>query len=528
MWEQDRSKSDMDLSSSKRVRKNSILVTPWNTVEDIPGNLQRRLFMNPRWSRLGLGKDVRRSHSFNVRPTSMAEGIPQSPEQQSPTPMKKKHKPLCVKKLAAKDIENSTISGYMERRSFSGHWIRYWYVLKDGTLFCYLTPDDNVTADILNITGYKLTSLIDKFRGKRFVLQLQHEEYASTYLSVDSREEMSDWLETLEKATAELPCANGAPEEEVFNTEVPVEQYQDKCTSVKQKLLAEMLRQKHELERKQASRQKNKLQQSDTDRLLQTWSPESDEKLISDVTKLRQRRMSAQIKVDVIQKQMQPQQTSNKKFFNFGGKKKHVTSNNEHLEGQLKELTDKLQKIDQDLSSHNYLVAKTSNDFDQRNNFESGLTDSKKDSDSNKNGSNLKSSVQKLAQKKFSKSFKNRHKKENGSILNGHLESPTSESRGFPGDDLVDGGQDSDSDKYKSGSLTDLTKDKLNNNELKLDLSFADQYDESSPKRTSRKNENGSNFTSPRREIDPSVMAEIEAFEELTRQALLSSRSTTS
>ncbi|KAJ8319858.1 hypothetical protein KUTeg_001445 [Tegillarca granosa] len=271
----------------------------------------------------------------------------------------------------------------------------YWYVLKDGTLFCYLTPDDNVTADILNITGYKLTSLIDKFRGKRFVLQLQHEEYASTYLSVDSREEMSDWLETLEKATAELPCANGAPEEE------------------------------------------NKLQQSDTDRLLQTWSPESDEKLISDVTKLRQRRMSAQIKVDVIQKQMQPQQTSNKKFFNFGGKKKHVTSNNEHLEGQLKELTDKLQKIDQDLSSHNYLVAKTSNDFDQRNNFESGLTDSKKDSDSNKNGSNLKSSVQKLAQKKFSKSFKNRHKKENGSILNGHLESPTSESRGFPGDDLA-------------------------------------------------------------------------------------------
>lgn len=208
---------------------------------------------------------------------------------------------------------------------------------------------------------------------------------------------------------------------------------------------------------------------------------------------------------------MQPQQTSNKKFFNFGGKKKQPASKNEHLEGQLKELTDKLQKIDQDLSSHNYIVGKTSSDLEQRNNHESGIIDSKKDSDSNKNGSNLKSSVQK-AQKKFSKSFKNRHKKENGSvpILNGHLESPTSESRGLPGDDLVDGSQDSDSDKCRSGSLTDLTKDKLNNNELKLDLSFADQYDESSPRRISRKNENGSNFTSPRREIDPSVMAEIE------------------
>ena len=54
-------------------------------------------------------------------------------------------------------------------------FFRYWYVLKDGTIFCYLTPDDNVTVDILNLQGYKVAYLIDKFRGKRFVLQLSHQ-----------------------------------------------------------------------------------------------------------------------------------------------------------------------------------------------------------------------------------------------------------------------------------------------------------------------------------------------------------------
>ena len=52
---------------------------------------------------------------------------------------------------------------------------RYWNVLHEGTLFCFLTSDDNVTVDVLNLNGYSVACMVDKFRGKRFVLQLSHD-----------------------------------------------------------------------------------------------------------------------------------------------------------------------------------------------------------------------------------------------------------------------------------------------------------------------------------------------------------------
>ena len=48
-------------------------------------------------------------------------------------------------------------------------------MLHEGTLFCYLTAEDSVTVDVLNLHGYTVTPMVDKFRGKRFVLQLSHE-----------------------------------------------------------------------------------------------------------------------------------------------------------------------------------------------------------------------------------------------------------------------------------------------------------------------------------------------------------------
>ena len=42
----------------------------------------------------------------------------------SPTYMRKRHKPLVVKKIPAKDLENSTVSGYQERKCFNGQWVK--------------------------------------------------------------------------------------------------------------------------------------------------------------------------------------------------------------------------------------------------------------------------------------------------------------------------------------------------------------------------------------------------------------------
>ena len=54
-------------------------------------------------------------------------------------------------------------------------FFRYWYVLQEECLYCYLTPDDRVTVDVTDLDGYTVTSLEDKFPGQRFVLHLEYE-----------------------------------------------------------------------------------------------------------------------------------------------------------------------------------------------------------------------------------------------------------------------------------------------------------------------------------------------------------------
>jgi hypothetical protein len=60
-------------------------------------------------------------------------------------------------------------------------FFRYWYALKDGSLFSFLTEDDTTTVDIQDLHGYKVSPLIDKFRGKRFAIKLSHEVCSSNF-----------------------------------------------------------------------------------------------------------------------------------------------------------------------------------------------------------------------------------------------------------------------------------------------------------------------------------------------------------
>ncbi|KAK3104928.1 hypothetical protein FSP39_013362 [Pinctada imbricata] len=497
---------------------------PYNT-----NPISRKLVMRPRWSHLmGSGsRDVRRTMSFNGANPASASGVktlnPPAVESPMSSPSsRKRHKPLAVKKLAARDLENCAIAGYMERRSFSGQWIRYWYVLKDGTMFCYLTPDDNVTVDILNLQGYKIAYLVDKFRGKRFVLQLSHQEYSSIYMSLESREKMTEWLECLQLATGVPPSPHGvlddqdSPEQLSDKSSDP--DYHDKCQSVKQKLLAEMLRQKHELEKKQATRQKRQSGDGGNPEMM------TEEDQIRDVTRLRQRRMSAQIKMDTIQKQLQSAASSGKKFpFKFGAKKKVPENKNEHLQEQLKELSVKLEEIDRNLSSHTKPTefldmnqnkrqvaieeTRTSHDFYDNN------------GDVNKgNGKNIKASVQKLKTKTFSKGAKSKNRKST-EFQNGHvstLESGPLNSSAHElkldltncrlQDDDVD--SENGSESHRSDSFTDLTKNKSPTSSVD-DNVFSDQNENGGVIQNPRRKA-VSNPVTPRKEVDPNVLAEID------------------
>ncbi|XP_060073759.1 uncharacterized protein LOC132553528 [Ylistrum balloti] len=509
-------------------------------------------------------RHLRRTKSVNVVPSSasasgpgnksvaMATKVDNSPEA-SPASRRKKQKALLVKKIAAKDIEDPTTTGYMERKNISEQWLRYWFVLKGSSLFCYLTPDDTMTVDLLDVRGYRGECLVDRFRGKRFVLHLTHEEYVSIHLSVDSRDDMEEWKAAIQDAAGDSPSPQAETSETVVveaNSQTDGATYEDKCVSVKQKLLNEMLRQKHELERKQAARQR---------RSQGVESPNKDlssvEKQITYATHIRQRRLSTQIKMETITKQLQSQTTSNKRFpFSFGGKKKN--NNQEHLKGQLEELNNKLQQIDYDLTSHINKSTSNSDLLDMNQNRKSngngvyehelrvnddvtsgtrlptGSSNSaKEDSDMNKTNT-LKNSVQKLAQKTFSRSVKSKKSKRPGdgdsAITNGYLsDSMVIDRHRIDREDMSNDYDSEDGiDNHKADSLTDLTT--TTTSHTSEDNVFDDKSDTDGTKFKSRKSNSSyssnssthSQQSTPRKEVDPSIMAEIDAFEDFTKQIL--------
>lgn len=263
--------------------------------------------------------------------------------------------------------------------------------------------------------------------------------------------------------------------------------------------------------------------------------------------------------VETIQKQLQ-NNGQKKKLFSFGHKKpKSVENNkNQHLEDQLKEFTDKIERLDKDLDQckkgskkevkHTLSngSVKTVNSDDLNRSMEL-LTLEAQSGTTIQRTNSLKASMQKFANRTFLKSGRNRsNKKTNGTepALNGDI--PDSMKADFvycapmvsceeedkDHDDEQDSGYglaDQDSD-----SVTDLTKD-MSPHRLHdafpdgpFDLSHFDSSSSprSSPRPTRSRKISGTHMSSspevssPRKQINPSVMAEIDVSQLVVSRSL--------
>ncbi|XP_012943095.1 uncharacterized protein LOC101857362 [Aplysia californica] len=297
---------------------------------------------------------------------------------------------------------SSIMEGFVEKRGVSEHWNRYWCVLRDVCLYSYLKPHDQVPSDVTELRGYTAAQLIDKIQGKRFVLSLEHTNYIPVFLSLDSREELSAWHDSIQMTLTQF---HEGPED-VFAEPGATVGGDKACgrpavQSVKQKLLAEMLRQKLELEKIQAAR--NGLKAESAQRLENRaaassaapglsssssssspsssshprpastlWSSvaaaarsghvASEDDRVCTLTRLRQRRMSTQIKINAIQREMDASTSHSKERKNvFQRNRKrpdlvqgHTESEcrRPELEEQVKSLSSRLQELDTRITSH--------------------------------------------------------------------------------------------------------------------------------------------------------------------------------
>ncbi|XP_076452170.1 uncharacterized protein LOC143287772 [Babylonia areolata] len=216
------------------------------------------------------------------------------------------------------------LHGYLMRRTVRNTWTRYWCVIQGGCLYCYLTPDDHVSVDVTELDGYSVTSHEDTFLEQRFVLYLEHRDYIPVYLSASCGKEMEEWKASLITALKVISQTNDqANRNQADGALCRPGRGGDRTLVVKQKLLAEVLRQTRELERKQSRRMTTaKLSLTNpagevtvnsalppphptpgpspsSASTTTTTQPTAGEQICTR-TRLRQRRMSAQIKLKAL------------------------------------------------------------------------------------------------------------------------------------------------------------------------------------------------------------------------------------
>ena len=236
--------------------------------------------------------------------------------------------------------------------------------------------------------------------------------------------------------------------------------------------------------------------------------------------------------METLQKQVLTTSNPKRGFFSFGKQKKLDENKNVFLQDQLKELSDKLYRIDTDLSQVEQDKAIDTFDVNQNKQIVGGLDSidgiNVDSSDVFENGNNMgrtnsiKSRMQKLTNKQFGKSsVKNKKRskspqtivhnsesmpdltlKQNGDIINGHN---------------YDSSHDVSTEDCLSSdnSVTDLTRPA----DLPLDLASSHNGSNSPTSlrydRSNSRSSTLSNLSSPRREINPSVLAEIDVSSDL-------------
>lgn len=240
--------------------------------------------------------------------------------------------------------------------------------------------------------------------------------------------------------------------------------------------------------------------------------------------------------METIQKQIEKPGGAKRGLFGFGKAKKLDENKNEFLQDQLKELNEKLHKIDSDLSqveNDNYNkdvfdVNQNRKPFHSSSSTSLVMSENGNDTDDDLDTSRsktLKSAVQKWTNKTFSKSSVKKKQGNTSSekiFPNGSVPDLTIKQNGgmdYHSDIATDSDMNS-TDEFLESSVTDLTRPL---SDLRLDLSPNLNRDSphnghsgsASPSslryhRSTSRSSTMSSLSSPRREIDPSVLAEID------------------
>lgn len=279
------------------------------------------------------------SASVITRPVSLSLGS--SPQSKAKSNQKQPSRLSAVTLQLSPQI---FMSGYLHRKTQSGKWQRLWFVLKGSTLFSHPKCESPPTVfDSLDLIGCHI--YCSAITEKKHCFEITTKDGATFYYYAESEECMATWIHHLHNVTD--ACSTSSPSissdgffdsREDLTTNDPCSSEEQRHRALKQELLTYVLQQIKEIQ--------CRLKQTSDDN--EANERQTMEYATCNMTRLVQRRMSTQIKLQSIRKQMNPK----KSLFHFGSgsKKKEEKCPNPHLVTEAQELNEKLNEIDRTLT----------------------------------------------------------------------------------------------------------------------------------------------------------------------------------
>ncbi|ELT98435.1 hypothetical protein CAPTEDRAFT_225262 [Capitella teleta] len=263
----------------------------------------------------------RRSLSAGSLPLPLVEHLRQSCHDRL---LPRRRRPRCPVEVAASQIDPKSKVGWLLVED-EALWKSSWCILSDRILFFFENPDSPKAFDCFNLLGWSLTS-----RLQGHSLALHHQDFHAVNMKAQQQSDLEQWEAQLRTATQRvtieglnLERGNSAEFDDDRDrldaaTVASQREWQQEFVQLKkQKLLQEVLQQKSRIERQQ-----RQLQGSPTSVPEIQVSPlsGSDQELryhgdkhIVDLVRLRQRKVSTQLKVDGIQRALHGRPNHKKK-----------------------------------------------------------------------------------------------------------------------------------------------------------------------------------------------------------------------
>nr|CAB3232092.1 connector enhancer of kinase suppressor of ras 2-like [Phallusia mammillata] len=94
--------------------------------------------------------------------------------------------------------------GYLDCRNKKKQWERFWCVLQDTCLYCYNTPQSDVTRDAVLLRGYDVVADVTNLNRTRFVFRLQQQGVPTLHFASDNHRDFLLWVGTLERETRQV------------------------------------------------------------------------------------------------------------------------------------------------------------------------------------------------------------------------------------------------------------------------------------------------------------------------------------